>query len=529
MESVLVKRYPDALSYATSRLDGWSVGTVRLTPESSTDAEPGSMVSFVLPSSRLVDLGSFCIMGDVVAVTAPLAPGATSDDQQITFPRGSWSFIQSLSVTINGVLIDHIESYNQLHELFYTMQGGSKYATMAPLQHTRNLNLIGTDGVPGNQQLDKSDCPNVGIRQARGGRAGVAGLAAVPARAESNFLLQTTQGSFAQNALPMAWTNFLGFLKCGKFLDTGLCSNVEITVKFATDRILKKTNMSASDGTYRVQNLRAFCGVASVDDGVLFNAISARLQMAPLEIPFKKFTTFTGRPLTASGSVNFSINTPSLDAVYSMLLDPNPPADDAFAIERLPVFLKETPVVTDLDTIIEANLTSRFALGHMNVANSSGTTAVAAAPYFIRYSGSRAGPAFGNSVGSFGNAGVVMSTQLRIGGASYPSWPASIDEQYYLALQTFKNLHDDVGTYPDITYGSWWGQHSFFSYRLSYSKGLEWTSGIDTRSVNTQCTIEYVVSPPTAGNTSSFNFTPLVVAECTGVLSIGAFRSISVR
>jgi hypothetical protein len=466
-------------------------------------------------------LSSFCIYGDVVGVTD------AGENQQVIFPRGSWSFVEQLTVSINGSVVENIVGYHHVHQLFHDMQGGSRFATMAPLQHTRNFNPLGVDTTAGNQASDKGNMPMVGIRQSRGARQGVSTLASVPARAETNFFAQSVEGTFTQNALPMAWCDWLGFLRCGKWLDTSTLGVCEITIKFASDRILKRSDTGSGAVTYRVQNLRAFCQVASVDDGVLYNAMAARLQQSPLTIPYKKFVTFNSRTLTGTGSVNFSLSTPSLDAVYSMLLDPNPQTFDPLAVERLPLVLKDNKPVqgigADIAAVTAGELTAVLdTMNHTHLFPGDSRPA----PYFMRYSASKSGP---TAIGSFGNGGAVMSTQLRINSVAYPSWPASVDEQYYLALNTFRAFDDNIGVAPDMTYENWHNFGSFFSHRLSYGKGLDWISGIDSRGINTQCVIEYTVSPPVPGNTTgAFNFRPFVIAETTSFLQVSAYRSISI-
>lgn len=516
MEDDIGMRYPDGLTYLTSRINAWSVATTRMTPEAVRDAEPGSYVTFRMPDSQLCQLSSFCIMGDTVGIRG------TGDNDQVVFPRGSWAFIEQLTVSINGSVVENIVGYNHVHQLFHDMQGGSRFSSMAPLQHTRNFNPIGvgTPELP-SPTFNKSALPTVGLSQAPDGPQGVT-AANVPTRAETDFFAQSAPTVFSQNAIPMAWFDWCGFLRCGRWLDVSTLGVVEVTLKFASDRILKRratgAGTTATRPSYRVQNLRAFVNVASVDDGVLYNAMAARLQQAPLTIPYKKFTTYNSRPLTASGSVNFSLSTPSLDAVYAMLLDPNPADNDPLAQELIPAILSSSA------TAIPAGAPT--ALGQIGfVSNASnqihrfpGDTRPA--PYFLRYAASK---------GNNGQTGYVKSTQLRINSVAYPSWPASVDEQYYLALNAFRSFDDDIGVAPDMTYENWHLYQSFFAYRLSYGKGLDWVSGIDSRGINTQCVIEYVISPPIAGaDGAAFNLRPFVIAESTSMLMVSAYRSINI-
>jgi hypothetical protein len=326
----------------------------------------------------------------------------------------------------------------------------------------------------------------------------------------------------------MCWANFLSFMDCGKWLDVSTIGNVTVTLKFASDRILKRSTVPPTNGpsppngkvtlnrpSYRIKNLRAFINTGSVDDGVLYQVIQQRMSQAPLQIPFKRFITFNTRPLTGTGSVNFSVATMSLDAVYSMLLNPNPPESDRLATE-VGIRITDPLGQPNTDPELEANRA---------IARITGTSMifpgdVRAAPYFARFS---SGVDF--------ESGHVMSTQLRLNSVAYPSWPATVDEQYYLALNTFRHFDDDhVGVCPEMTYENWQADLSFFSYRLSYGKTLDFTSGVDSRGVNTSGVIEYTISPPNPGATlsSSFNLRPFVIAECTSLLLIGAFRSVSI-
>jgi hypothetical protein len=514
--------YPAGLEYATSAIRAWSVATTRLTPESISDAEPNSYVRFQLPESQLCQLSSFAVFGDVVGITGG------GDEDQVIFPRNSMSFIDQLTVEANGSVISNIVGYNHVHKLFSDMQHGNKHEAFAPIMHTRNFNPIG--GLTDNG-FDKNDLPMIGVSQNQvlSGPQGVKPTQ-VPTVANTDFFerLSDVNRNFAQNALPMCWANFLSFMSCGKWLDVSTIGNVTVTIKFASDRILKRYAGAATNGTppangkvtdnkptYRIKNLRAFINTGSVDDGVLYQVLQQRLSQAPLQIPFKRFVTFNTRPLTGTGSVNFSVATMSLDAVYSMLLNPNPLDRDALASEVCLRVVNPTGQ-PNTDPTLDANTAVARITGQSSIFPGDNR----AAPYFARFS---AGVDF--------ESGRVLSTQMRLNSVAYPAWPANVDEQYYLALNTFRHFDDDtVAVCPEMTYENWHGDLSFFSYRLSYGKGLEFTSGMDTRGVNTSGVIEYVISPPNPGSTpsSAFNLRPFVICETTSMLLVGAYRSTSI-
>jgi hypothetical protein len=525
-------RYPEALRYATSRIDGWSTETVRLIPEAMSDATPGSTVTFVLPSNHLVQLSSVTVFGDIQGFHG----GAAQD--QCVFPRGSWSFIRTLQIRVNGTTVQQIDRYNHLHNLFNDMTDGAKYHALAPLHHSKPYDPIGGEVDETVGGFQKNALPVIGLSASRtlGGTQGLA-PAELGTRANADYYERRVSGTvrpFTQNAYTMAFGGpFLGFMSAGKWLDTSICGKIELVITFESDSILQRMDSgtdttSTGKPTYRVQNLRAFCNIGSVSDSVLYNAMAARLaQGAPVSIPYKNYSVFGNRLLTGSAEIPFAIQTQSLDAVYAFCIDPTPADNDpAQTHTNLHVV---NPLGADMSEYSTFSGGTNEGFPQPNPVNNRLAKYInqsqlfptdwAPAMSFRRYS---------SGVGVNYEAGRITGTRLRINNVGYPSWIPTIPEQYYLAMSCFGGFDKPMAVTPAMNYDRWMNDMSAFCYRLAFQQGLDFTSGIDTRSMNAACAIEYTVSAANPGApTSTFRILPLIFAEYTSTLEISGYRQIN--
>lgn len=433
--------YPEPLTFLLNRISGWSVNTARVVPQSLTSCQPGQFITFTLPENQLVDLRSLAIFGDIVGIR-----GAGATDR-VVLPRLSTSLIDMVNVTINGTSIDSsLIGYNHLAKLMYDMTSDGRKSAMNPLH-------LASDYVSSD-----TDLPLVGRDQ--GSAAG--GVTASPGAAISDFY------DTGRNSLAFCWSDFLGFLGCGKIIDTSILGSVQISIRVAPAAICMRPAAQTHTPTYELRNLRMYVNVCDISDGLYYGSLASRLQSSPIQINFKRFLSFNAPQLTGSGSVRFSLSSQSIDAAYVLLL-PTTPGINA------------------------------------------PTTADAVAPFFRRLSRHSTSAA----------TGFVRSYQFDMNSVQYPSFQANTTEAYYFALNTFRMMNDKAhNALSTLTLDTWHEDLAAFTYRWSYGTGTDWVSGIDSRGMSLSASIAFLCQ-------GSLDALPLVIVESTATLNIGQFRSVN--
>lgn len=272
-----------------------------------------------------------------------------------------------------------------------------------------------------------------------------------------------------RNALPWAVSDFFGFLGCGKCLDTSTIGQITISIRLAPSAVCMRPAAETTNApSYVIKNIRAFVNVLDISDGLYYQVLNQRLEQAPLQVNFKRFLSFSAPQLTGSGSVRFSASSQSIDAVYAMFLR-SAPGQDAPIVEN------------------------------------------AVAPFFRRTTRHSAG----------GATGYIQTVQAELQSVSYPSWAPSVSEQYYLALNAFRLLDDDIHTsVSSMSIDTWHEDLHVFAYRWSHDRGLERISGIDSRGISVTGTINCVAQ-------GALDLMPFVILETTATLNIGKYRSLN--
>jgi hypothetical protein len=434
--------YPKALQFVTQKINGFSKNVVRVVPGTLTTADPGDVSIWTLPENSLVRLDSLAICGAIAGIRG----GGASDKTILT--RNIHSYLDMVSIEVNGTTIDgSCMNVNHLYDFMEDFTGGARVTAQSPLALTLDSSSSGA-----------TTLANIG----RNTTAAVqVGHATAPASVNSD--LASLPGS-TMTAWPFAITDWLGFLGCGKVIDTSILGTVRLLIRWAP----KTLAMGTTASTYRLYDLKMYSEILDVSDGIYYNSIAQRLQTAPITIPFKRFLSFTGSQVTGSTSVRFSASTQSLDAVYGCLI--NSPTDTTLQTTGIP----------------------------------AETVTWGTQPYFRRYSTN------------------VVSHQLDANSQLYPSFPCNTSDCYYLLRNTFGLTSDkSLGAHPNLNAATWANEMSLFSFRFSYDRSLEYLSGLDARGLSLQLAWNIVAS----GSTGAF---PLVFAETTAYLNVGAYRSISV-
>ena len=111
---------PSTFNIPVGYLKNYAQQVMRLYADKSGDAKPYDTIRFKLPNTT-IDLKTINFTYKVKCT----AVGVNTTYQNRYFPRLSSSLIHSLSVYINGVLIENIQSYAQLFTLLYDAQSTS--------------------------------------------------------------------------------------------------------------------------------------------------------------------------------------------------------------------------------------------------------------------------------------------------------------------------------------------------------------------------------------------------------------------
>jgi hypothetical protein len=246
------------MQFAVSRLSGFAKQSTKLRPMSQATAVPGDTIVFELPSNTIIDLRTFTVM----ALGTTTVVGGTTPS--IVFPKHIETLIDSISVEINGALVDSgFLGYNQLHKLYMDyLAGVDKNNTMRCLLQQGDLTTLGHTTVT-----------NAGLP--------TQAFAQVASRTHTN--------------MPICFNSFLGFLsaKC-PIIDTSILGQVRVLVRLSPASVCVVSG-APSSFTYQLSSLFSTIDIISMNDGIYYDMIQQRLQQAPLEIMFDRYYTFQNR------------------------------------------------------------------------------------------------------------------------------------------------------------------------------------------------------------------------------------------
>jgi hypothetical protein len=289
----IMSSYPDELTFGAKSLSGFSKNTVKLSTQTLLDALPGDQIIFELPSNQLVDLRTFAVHYDLVGTV-------TTANKHCVLPRDTNSYIDSVTVEVNGSVIDgSCSGYAHLAKIFTDFAAEHKETARSVLNLTRDWPADGSAGASALARIGYSAATTTGLAgQASGAVA----------------IVNDPRGT--QNAYAAAWNNFQGFLGCGKIIDTSICGTIKVIIKTMPGTIVS----GDTSASYVLKNLRAYVDVLDVADGTYYKMVNSVLEQGTISIPFKKFYSFYFPELTSSGALRASIATQSLDAAYLIFL-----------------------------------------------------------------------------------------------------------------------------------------------------------------------------------------------------------------
>ena len=267
-------QFPKSLSYLIRSLSGFSKQAVRLTPDKWDSIKPNDTIKVALPQNTLVDLRTFTMYYE--------AEGATD----CHMPRLSSSIVKTLSIYINGNLVERIDNYSVLYNKIYDMDGG------------------GIDQ-SSKRFLENAD-PSVYY---------VTGLTKTSVETGA-IVISGNNGAVKRK---FAITNWLGFISTlsTPIIDTNDLNKVEIEITFESkDVVWKKSSSTAMSAPgYTLSDIHFMVNKVVFNDPLYYNLKASKLLSSGLTIGYQTYICSKGALAAKSSSYNVytSFNTTSLD------------------------------------------------------------------------------------------------------------------------------------------------------------------------------------------------------------------------
>jgi hypothetical protein len=272
--------FPKALAYNVKQLSGFSKVPVRLQIDRTSDVKPNDTIKVALPQNTLVDLRTLCMYYEGIG------------DTNCHFPRLTGSMIKTLSVYINGNLVERIDNYSVLFNKLYDLDGGG-------IDQTAKRHLENTD-------------PSVYYETGTGTSSLATGV------------FKITGNSDAVKR-KYAITSFLGLISsCSTPIwDTNDLNKVELEITFEAANVMwqKMTNVRVTAPGYTLSDVHFYINKVVFNDPLYYNLKAAKLLSSGLTLGYQTYICSKGALASKSSSFNTytSFNTTSLDQLIGCL------------------------------------------------------------------------------------------------------------------------------------------------------------------------------------------------------------------
>lgn len=282
-------QFPKSLSYNIKALSAFSKQSCRLTPDKWDSIKPGDTIKVALPQNTLVDLRTLSMYYEAIG------------DTDCHMPRLSSSIIKTLSIYINGNLIERIDNYSVLYNKLYDMDGGGADQTSKRFLENADPSVFYTTG------LTKTSVET--------GAFNITGNSSAVKR------------KFAIN-------NWLGFISTlsTPIIDTNDLNKVEIEITFESKDIVwkKSTNVAMSAPGYTLSDVHFMVTKVVFNDPLYYNLKASKLLSSGLTIGYQTYIASRGALAVKSTSYNVytSFNTTSLDQLIGCFTPETVAADN---------------------------------------------------------------------------------------------------------------------------------------------------------------------------------------------------------
>jgi len=269
--------FPAGLAYNIKSLSGFSKSAVRLTPDKYDSIKPGDTIRVALPSNTIVSLDSLCMYYEGIG------------DTNCHFPRNTSSMIKTLSIFVNGSLIERIDNYSVLAN-----------------------RLIDIDGC-GSDQIAKRFLENAD--------PSVYYETSITSSSVATGVFKITAAG-AEVKRKYAITSWLGFISSAstRYIDTNDLGKVEIEITFENANVMwQKQQLTPVVGGYTLSDVHFMINKVVFNDPMYYNLKAAKLLSSGLSLSYQTYIASKGSLATKTSSFNVftNINTTSLDQLIA--------------------------------------------------------------------------------------------------------------------------------------------------------------------------------------------------------------------
>jgi hypothetical protein len=471
--------FPKNLAYNIKTLAGFSKTCVKLTPD-RTAVKHGESFRVKLPSNTLIDLRTLCLYAKG---TCEVTSG-----EAVHFPRNTSSLIKTLSVYVNGTLIERIDNYNILYNKLYDLE-------------------CGVDQVS-KRYLEISD-PSVAYSVAND-----------TTNASPNIL--TSSAATITTGRKLCVNNWLGFISSASCpcVDSNDFGVMEIEIELANESVLW-ASAHATAGTapapvgakWKLDDVHFTISKIVFQDPLYYNMKSAKLLSSGLQIGYQTYISSKGSVVAKSTvSVNATVNTTSLDQLICC-------------------YGPETPSITKLQLFGSNNAAASLTFAQVLTGyNRTATNAVSliSGQTDAAIHHNTAGDAFNQSLFFKSDATGLGTSSIEINNTPV-SGPTPLEdyEVFNETLIALGNANLDMGA------GCHQGMRSlsdFLKYYFAHIVSLEnisknddfYKSGLDGKS--SALNIVWKQHYPTTGG----NVVPYIFAKCTRIIQVNEGNQITV-
>lgn len=454
--------FPKALAYNIKALSGFSKQAVRLTPDKWDSIKPNDTIKVALPQNTLVDLRTFTMYYEAIG------------DTDCHMPRLSSSIVKTLSIYINGNLVERIDNYSVLYNKLYDMDGGGADQTSKRFLENADPSVFYTTG------LTKTSVET--------GAFNITGNSSAVKR-------------------KFAISNWLGFISTlsTPIIDTNDLNKVEIEITFESKDVVwkKSTNAAMSAPGYTLSDIHFMVNKVVFNDPLYYNLKASKLLSSGLTIGYQTYIASRGALAAKSSSYNVytSFNTTSLDQLIGCFTPETVAADNLLLYDY-----------ADGDTTADV-------LPFNNIKN--------LAAYSTETSSTFAGGLYNQVVYFQSNACGLTSSTWEINNTPIIPIPLADYEIYNESLIALGHNHIDMGI------GTHEGLNSlahFLKFYFVHVCSLEminagdfYKSGLDGKSSALN-----VVWKLSFGANTSEKITPYIFAKTTRILQINEGHSVTV-
>ena len=272
--------FPKALAYNVKQLSGFSKVPVRLQIDRTSDVKPNDTIKVCLPQNTLVDLRTLCMYYEGIG------------DTNCHFPRLTGSMIKTLSVYINGNLVERIDNYSILFNKLYDLDGGG-------IDQTAKRHLENTD-------------PSVYYETSTGSSSLATGV----------FKITANNDAVKRKYAITSWCGLISSISTS-IVDTNDLNKVELELTMESGNVMwqKMTNVKVTAPGYTLSDVHFYINKVVFNDPMYYNLKAAKLLSSGLTLSYQTYICSKGALAAKSSSFNTytSFNTTSLDQLIGCL------------------------------------------------------------------------------------------------------------------------------------------------------------------------------------------------------------------